>query len=119
MKGEARSLIVTFSQARFECGSTDYFRLQASVPRSDWVVANPSITKSGATSRLRLLSVAQDDRDPLRAYRARRDGVSSQGLANSKEIALAVFEPRALLANSLAGIISCDFSYSIHGLKAG
>jgi hypothetical protein len=38
-------------------------------------------------------------------------------LANAKEIALAVFEPRSLLTYSLAGIISGDCGDSIYGLE--
>ena len=52
-------------------------------------------------------------------YRVGRDETSTQGLANAEEIALAVFEPRTLFTDSLAGIISCDFGDSIYGLKAG
>jgi hypothetical protein len=44
---------------------------------------------------------------------------SAQGLANAEEVALAVFEPRTLFTDSLAGIISCDFGDPICGLKTG
>ena len=44
---------------------------------------------------------------------------SAQALTNADEIALTVFEPGALLADSLARVISCDFGDSVHGFQAG
>lgn len=46
-------------------------------------------------------------------------GASAQGLANTEKVALAVFEPRTLLTDSLAGIISSDFGDPIGGLETG
>ena len=52
-------------------------------------------------------------------YRVGIKGTLAQRLTNAEEIALTIFEPRAFLTNSLAGVISCDLRNSIYGLEAG
>ena len=52
-------------------------------------------------------------------YRVGIKGTLAQRLTNAEEIALTIFEPRAFLTNSLAGVISCDLCNSIYGLEAG